>query len=91
MPWAGLALQTCAGFLAFMAVLNDYGYNWDTLLGLGINWPNFPMICTVGTNSWGINSKTCGFGCEEPPVGGNRCVAKKWCGSCVRQAGILIC
>ena len=36
--------QTCAGFLAFMAVLNDYGYAWSTLPGLGINWSNYPMV-----------------------------------------------
>jgi sodium/potassium-transporting ATPase subunit alpha len=59
-------MQTCAGFLAFMAVLNDYGYNWSTLLGLGIQWSAQPMICTVGTNSFGIATQTCGFGCGEP-------------------------
>ncbi|KAL4422112.1 hypothetical protein ABPG77_003397 [Micractinium sp. CCAP 211/92] len=59
-------MQTCAGFLAFMAVLNDYGYSWGTLVGLGINWTNYPMICTVGDNSSGLGSRECGFGCGEP-------------------------
>jgi hypothetical protein len=53
-----------------MAVMNDYGYDWSTLLGLGINWSNNNMICTTRTNAWGVRSNTCGFGCEEPKVGG---------------------
>ncbi|PSC70763.1 sodium potassium-transporting ATPase subunit alpha-1 [Micractinium conductrix] len=59
-------MQTCAGFLAFMAVLNDYGYAWSTLPGLGINWSNYPMICTAGPTKYGIQSTRCGFGCEAP-------------------------
>lgn len=59
-------MQTCAGFLAFMAVMNDYGYDWSTLIGLGINWSGNSMICNARTNSWGIRSNQCGFGCGEP-------------------------
>lgn len=59
-------MQTASGFLAFMAIMWDYGYNWDTLIGLGINWSKFPMICTVGTSGYGFQARTCGFACEEP-------------------------
>jgi sodium/potassium-transporting ATPase subunit alpha len=61
-------MQTAAGFLAFMTVLNDYGYEWRNLMGRGINWPNSPLVCqpqfdsTPGT-VW-VNN--CGFACEEP-------------------------
>ena len=61
-------LQTAAGFLAFMAVLNDYGYKWDNLLGRGVNWENAPLICNPQFQSNGDQpyATNCGFGCEEP-------------------------
>ena len=61
-------MQTAAGFLAFMTVLNDYGYEWSNLLGRGIPWTTGPLICNpqfnAGTNSiWAAN---CGFSCASP-------------------------
>ena len=61
-------MQTAAGFLAFMAVLNDYGYEWSNLLGRGVNWEKAPLICNPRFNSDGDPpyASNCGFGCEEP-------------------------
>lgn len=61
-------MQTAAGFLAFMTVLNDYGYEWRNLMGRGINWPISPLVCqpqfdTTQNTIW-VNN--CGFACEEP-------------------------
>lgn len=86
--------QTAAGFLAFMAVLNDYGYSWSTLPGLGINWTNYPMICSLGTNSYGLGPRECGFGCGEPEVGPRpgspgRCSAVAWQVTRVLQCGCV--
>jgi sodium/potassium-transporting ATPase subunit alpha len=74
-------MQTASGFLAFMAIMWDYGYNWDTLIGLGINWSKFPMICTVGTSGYGFQTRTCGFACEEPKVGGFQAAVRHRSGS----------
>ena len=61
-------MQTASGFLAFMTVLNDYGYNWSNLIGRGIQWPNGPLVCspqfTSPTQIWVAN---CGYACNTPP------------------------
>jgi sodium/potassium-transporting ATPase subunit alpha len=60
-------MQAASGFLAFCAVLNDYGYAWDNLLGRGINWYEAPLICDVQpVSSGGVIAANCGFGCKEP-------------------------
>ena len=60
-------MQTAAGFLAFLTVLNDYGYEWSNLIGRGIQWTNGPLVCqpqfTSPTQIW---AKNCGFSCEAP-------------------------
>lgn len=59
-------LQTAAGFLAFMTVLNDYGYQWSNLLGLGVRWPVNPLICNPQLDNGATWVANCGFGCGEP-------------------------
>ncbi|GAB4819471.1 hypothetical protein N2152v2_006517 [Parachlorella kessleri] len=60
-------MQAMSGFLAFMAVMNDYGYHWSTLPGIGLNWMEDPMLCRVNWSSTGIpTSRDCGYGCDEP-------------------------
>lgn len=60
-------LQTAAGFLAFLTVLNDYGYNWNNLIGRGIPWETTQLICSPYFGSGGsIQATNCGFGCGEP-------------------------
>lgn len=60
-------MQTAAGFLAFMTVLNDYGYAWNNLIGRGINWPFAPLVCSPQFSSSGVATiANCGFGCGEP-------------------------
>ncbi len=40
-------MQACAGFFAWMVVLNDYGYPPHILLGLGLGdfWGKQPLVC----------------------------------------------
>ncbi len=40
-------MQACAGFFAWMVVLNDYGYPPHILVGLGLgdNWGKQPLVC----------------------------------------------
>ena len=60
-------MQTAAGFLAFMSVFNDYGYDWTNMVGRGITWENGPLVCNpqLARNDkiWAAN---CKFGCDEP-------------------------
>lgn len=59
-------MQTCAGFLAFMTVLNDYGFTWPNLIGRGIQWENYSLSCIIEQKSGGVAPSNCGFACEEP-------------------------
>ncbi|KAI8105250.1 hypothetical protein M9435_000418 [Picochlorum sp. BPE23] len=60
-------IQTSAGFLAFMSVFNDYGYEWGNMIGRGISWERGPLLCkpqiAASGNFWAAD---CHFGCEEP-------------------------
>lgn len=57
-------LQACAGFFAFVVVMNDLGYVPGTLMGLGQGFDRIPTLCTI--NGDGAPSD-CGFGCVSPP------------------------
>ncbi len=47
-------MQACAGFFAWMVVLNDYGYPPHILLGLGIGdfWGKQPLVCKFHGGSY---------------------------------------
>lgn len=60
-------MQAAAGFLAFMAVMNDYGYEWSNLIGRGIEWPNAQLVCNPTFASDGVYAQNCGFACGSPP------------------------
>lgn len=57
-------VQTFAGFLAYMAVLNDYGYVPGILVGLdtSLDFEGNSVICTISND---VPIK-CGYGCGAP-------------------------
>lgn len=59
-------MQTASGFLAFMSVMNDYGYEWTNLPGIGLNWSQDSLLCRVTWSSEGPEVRNCGYGCAEP-------------------------
>lgn len=59
-------IQTCAGFLAFMTVFNDYGYQWGNMIGRGITWETGPLWCRPQVGGTGLWAADCEFGCAEP-------------------------
>ena len=56
-------MQVLAGFFTYLIVLNDYGYSPKILQGLGQDWEDYPVMCTLGENG---SPADCGFGCAEP-------------------------
>eukprot|EP00271_Cylindrocystis_brebissonii_P021535 TRINITY_DN7756_c0_g1_i2.p1 TRINITY_DN7756_c0_g1~~TRINITY_DN7756_c0_g1_i2.p1 ORF type:complete len:1167 (+),score=247.04 TRINITY_DN7756_c0_g1_i2:363-3863(+) len=58
-------VQTFAGFLAYMVVLNDYGYEPHILpfIDRELDFSLEPILCTVSSNGSPI---ACGYGCNEP-------------------------
>jgi len=56
-------MQALAGFFTYMVVLNDYGYAPGTLMGNGLAWEDYPLMCNVNAQG---RPEHCGFGCEEP-------------------------
>ena len=66
-------MQALAGFYTYMVVLNDYGYAPRILTGLGYEWEDHPLLCTVdGTG----RPNECGYGCKGayiPEVGKSYC------------------
>ncbi|GJP67468.1 hypothetical protein CLOP_g24288 [Closterium sp. NIES-67] len=56
-------VQTLAGFLAFLAVFNDYGYRPNMLLRIGFDFAHSPIICTLNSAS---EPYDCGYGCGPP-------------------------
>jgi len=73
-------MQVLAGFFTYLIVLNDYGYSPRILMGLGREWEEYPVLCTVKGNG---APGACGFGCEEPSFdakyGFEVAKADKWC------------
>ncbi len=59
-------IQTCAGFLAFMSVFNDYGYQWGNMIGRGITWESGTLWCRPQVGATGLWAADCEFGCGEP-------------------------
>ena len=59
-------IQTCAGFLAFMTVFNDYGYQWGNMIGRGITWESGTLWCRPQVGATGLWAADCEFGCGEP-------------------------
>lgn len=55
-------LQTFAGFLAYLTVLNDYGYPPRILLNK-LDFDTSPLLCLVDANN---EPTKCGFGCDIP-------------------------
>lgn len=55
--------QCFAGFLAYLVVLNDYGYPPRVLFQRGLNWSTNALMCTVDANNVPIE---CGYGCNNP-------------------------
>ena len=73
-------IQVLAGFFTYLIVLNDFGYTPRILMGLGREWEDYPVMCSVhGDGSPGV----CGFGCAEPDYDkslmGNIINDDKWC------------
>jgi sodium/potassium-transporting ATPase subunit alpha len=60
-------IQTCAGFLAFMTVFNDYGYQWGNMIGRGVTWEFGTLFCRPQIGATGLWAADCYFGCDEPP------------------------
>ena len=73
-------MQVLAGFFTYLIVLNDYGYSPRILMGLGADWEDAPVMCTVKGNG---APGACGFGCGEPKfdnVGYGKVEGdRKWC------------
>lgn len=60
-------IQTCSGFLAFMTVFNDYGYEWGNMIGRGITWETGSLLCKPQLAASGnFFAADCEFGCGEP-------------------------
>jgi len=56
-------MQALSGFFTYMVVLNDYGYAPWTLMGIGLEFEEFSLMCTVLGNG---QPDDCGYGCDEP-------------------------
>eukprot|EP00897_Mesotaenium_endlicherianum_P000745 jgi/Mesen1/10671/ME000009S10460 len=56
-------LQAFAGFLAYLAVLNDYGYVPRILVNRGLDFGSSSLICRVDANN---EPTVCGYGCAKP-------------------------
>merc|ERR1711966_352218 len=56
-------MQALAGFFTYMVVLNDYGYAPWTLPGIGLEFEEYSLMCTVRDDGQPGN---CGYGCDEP-------------------------
>jgi len=56
-------MQALAGFFTYMVVLNDYGFAPWTLMGIGLEFEQFSLMCTVLGNG---QPDDCGYGCDEP-------------------------
>ena len=35
-----------------MYVMNDFGYSPSVLMGLGLSWTSYSLICTNSTDMW---------------------------------------
>ncbi|CAI5989837.1 unnamed protein product [Closterium sp. NIES-65] len=57
------AVQTLAGFLAYLAVFNDYGFRPNMLQRTGFDFARNPIICTFDR---GNKPYDCGYGCGPP-------------------------
>ena len=74
-------MQVLAGFFTYLIVLNDYGYTPRILMGLGRDWEDYPVMCTVHGNG---SPGACGFGCASPDFDkkygfGDVGKGEKWC------------
>jgi len=56
-------MQALAGFFTYLVVLNDYGYPPWILLGRGMPWSQYSLICTYDSAG---KPDRCGYGCEDP-------------------------
>jgi len=56
-------MQALSGFFTYMVVLNDYGYAPWTLPGIGLEFEEYSLMCTVRDDGQPGN---CGYGCDEP-------------------------
>lgn len=68
-------LQTFAGFLAYLTVLNDYGYPPRILLNK-LDFDSKPLLCLVDGNN---EPTRCGFGCDGPDYPRGLPSATKYC------------
>ncbi|CAI5537563.1 unnamed protein product, partial [Closterium sp. Naga37s-1] len=57
------AVQTLAGFLAYLAVFNDYGFRPNMLQRIGFDFARNPIICTFDRDN---EPYDCGYGCGPP-------------------------
>lgn len=55
-------MQALAGFFTYFVVLNDYGYAPWTLMGNGLAWEDYSLLCTINSNG---RPDECGFGCKD--------------------------
>ncbi|GAQ85006.1 Ca2+ transporting ATPase [Klebsormidium nitens] len=68
--------QCFAGFLAYLVVLNDYGYPPRVLFQRGLNWSTNALMCTVDANNVPIE---CGYGCNNPDYAAGLASALDYC------------
>mmetsp|Transcript_503 Transcript_503/g.1740 ORF Transcript_503/g.1740 Transcript_503/m.1740 type:complete len:1169 (+) Transcript_503:286-3792(+) len=56
-------IQALAGFFTYMVVLNDYGYPPRELIGLGLEWEEWSLMCSSDDRN---RPGSCGYGCGSP-------------------------
>ncbi|CAI5969673.1 unnamed protein product [Closterium sp. NIES-64] len=56
-------VQTLAGFLAYLAVFNDYGYPPHVLPSIGSDFATSSIICSLNSD---LEPDRCGYGCASP-------------------------
>ena len=56
-------MQVLAGFFTYCTVMNDYGYAPRILMGTGLMWEDYPLMCDMRPDG---QPGKCGYGCADP-------------------------